>query len=391
MPPARPSLVLKVAVPAPLRQLFDYLPAKGANLPEPGSRCEIPFGNRTLIGVVWRHEHSDVEASRIKPIRRLIDEHPILDEDLLALCEHAAAYYHHPIGDVVATVLPVLLRQGNEATLPGRLEWQITPQGRFAEISALNRAPRQQEALALLQQHPHGLPVDMLAGLDIQRPALLALEKKGWVTLREVAEATPQARSLLAEVPPVAGTEQQAAIKAIQGASGFTPFLLDGITGSGKTEVYLQVMAPLLEAGKQILVLVPEIGLTPQTVRRFEKRFNVPVISLHSGLTDRERLHGWLRARRGEARIILGTRSAIFTPLANPGLIIVDEAHDGSLKQQDGLRYSARDLAVWRARLLNIPVVLGSATPALETLQLARDGREPAHTIAGRLPHPAHP
>jgi primosomal protein N' (replication factor Y) (superfamily II helicase) len=176
-------------------------------------------------------------------------------------------------------------------------------------------------------------------------------------------------------VPPTPGTEQQAAIKAIQQSAGFTPFLLDGITGSGKTEVYLQTMAPLLEAGKQVLVLVPEIGLTPQTVRRFEKRFNVPVISLHSGLTDRERLHGWLRARRGEAGIILGTRSAIFTPLARPGLIIVDEAHDGSLKQQDGLRYSARDLAVWRARLLDVPVVLGSATPALETLQLARAGR----------------
>lgn len=375
MPPSQPVLVVKVAVPAPLRQLFDYLPIKGAALPTVGCRCEVSFGNRVLVGVVWGHEQSEVDASKLKSIRRVIDEQPLLDADLMALCEHAANYYHHPIGDVIATVLPVLLRQGNEALLPGRLEWQLTAQGRFAQPSALTRAPRQQQALELLQQHPAGLPADMLAGLDIQRTALVALEKKGWVTLSEVATTTSAPRSLMAAVPPTASTEQQAAIKAIQGAHSFAPFLLDGITGSGKTEVYLQAMTPLLEQKKQVLVLVPEIGLTPQTVRRFEKRFNVPVISLHSGLTDRERLHGWLRARRGEAGIILGTRSAIFTPLARPGLIIVDEAHDSSLKQQDGLRYSARDLAVWRARLLDIPVVLGSATPALETLQLARSGR----------------
>ena len=375
MPPAQPGLVLKIAVPVPLRQLFDYLPPRGAALPAPGCRCEVPFGNRTLVGVVWGHEQAEVASGKLKAVRRILDDQPLLDEDLLALCDHAASYYHHPIGEVVATILPALLRQGGEALLPGRLEWQLTPQGRFAEVGALARAPRQQQALALLQQHPAGLPADMLAGLDIQRSALTALEKKGWVVLREVAAPAPTPRSLMAEVPPTPGTEQLAAIKAIQGSEGFTPFLLDGITGSGKTEVYLQAMAPLLAADRQVLVLVPEIGLTPQTVRRFEKRFNVPVISLHSGLTDRERLHGWLRARRGEAAIILGTRSAIFTPLARPGLILVDEAHDGSLKQQDGLRYSARDLAVWRARLLDIPVVLGSATPALETLQLARNGR----------------
>ncbi len=375
MPPAHPGLVLKVAVPAPLRQLFDYLPPRGAALPAPGCRCEVPFGNRTLVGVVWGHEQSEVASAKLKAVRRVIDEQPLLDPDLLALCDHAASYYHHPIGDVVATALPVLLRQGSEALLPGRLEWQLTAQGRFAEPAALARAPRQQQALELLQQHPQGLPADMLAGLEIQRSALVTLEKKGWVVLREVEAEALAPRSLMAEVPPTPGTEQQAAIKAIQGAHGFTPFLLDGITGSGKTEVYLQAMEPLLKEGKQILVLVPEIGLTPQTVRRFEKRFNVPVISLHSGLTDRERLHGWLRARRGEAGIVLGTRSAIFTPLLRPGMIIVDEAHDGSLKQQDGLRYSARDLAVWRARLLDVPVILGSATPALETLQLARAGR----------------
>lgn len=184
MPPAHPGLVLKVAVPAPLRQLFDYLPP-WRSLPEPGCRCEVPFGNRTLVGVVWGHEQSEVASGKLKSVRRVIDEQPLLDPDLLALCDHAASYYHHPIGDVVATLLPVLLRQGSEALLPGRLEWQLTAQGRFAEPAALARAPRQQQALELLQQHPQGLPADMLAGLDIQRSALVALEKKaGWCCAR---------------------------------------------------------------------------------------------------------------------------------------------------------------------------------------------------------------
>ena len=160
--------------------------------------------------------------------------------------------------------------------------------------------------------------------------------------------------------------------------------MLWGSTGSGKTEVYLQAMAHQLAAGRQVLVLVPEIGLTPQTIRRFRTRFSVPVTVLHSGLSDRERLKAWCDARDGQARIVLGTRSAIFTPLRSPGLIIVDEAHDNSFKQQDGFRYSARDLAVWRAQLLDIPVVLGTATPALETLQQAESGRYRALRLTHR-------
>ena len=369
---ARP--VLHIAVPVPLPQLFDYLPPAEGSMPAPGCRCEVSFGNRLLIGMVWQHGEC-ADDRRLKRVRRVIDQQPVLDTDLLALCEHNASYHHHPVGEVVSAVLPALLRQGEAATRPGSLLWQLTDAGCFAELDSLNRAPRQKQALTYLKKHSAGLAPELATGLGIPRSALKALQQRGWITLQEVSGSPPAARTLLAEVPPSAGTEQLAAIRAITSCAGFTPFLLDGITGSGKTEVYLQAMQPVLAANRQVLVLVPEIGLTPQTLRRFDKRFNVPVVSLHSGLSDRARLDAWVQARRGEAGIIIGTRSAIFTPLARPGLIVVDEAHDSSLKQQEGLRYSARDLAVWRARLLDVPVVLGSATPALETLQLARSGR----------------
>jgi primosomal protein N' (replication factor Y) (superfamily II helicase) len=374
---------IKVAVPVPLRRLFDYSVPRGMELPAPGCRVEVEFGRRNLIGIVWEQAEQEQPAEqtnqKLKPIRRVLDAAAVMDPDLMQLCQRAADYYHHPIGDVLTTALPTLLRQGQDAHVSGELFWCLTPRGQHAEVDALTRAPRQQQALALLQQHPHGLAVPMLSALSIPRSALLALEKKGWAELREesreLAASESAGKQLLGELPLPPGIEQEAAIRALRDANGFAPYLLDGITGSGKTEVYLQAMEPLLAAGKQILVLVPEIGLTPQTVRRFEKRFNVPVESLHSGMTDRERLHGWVRSRQGEARIILGTRSAIFTPLKSAAMIIVDEAHDSSLKQQEGLRYNARDLAVWRARMLDIPVVLGSATPSLETLYLAEQGR----------------
>ena len=367
--------VLQVAVPAPLRQLFDYLPA-GGPLPEVGCRCEVDFAGRRLIGMVLGHGQGDGKH-RLKPIRKVLDESPVLDADLLELCRRAASYYHHPIGEVIHTALPVLLRQGEPAELTGSMVWCLTARGRFAEPMALKRAPRQQQALELLAEHPKGLSGTMLASLGVSRQPLSALEKKGWLELvSETPAAPPEAGSNpLAEVPLQANAEQDAAIRAIGAARGFAPWLLDGVTGSGKTEVYLQAMTEHLRAGRQVLMLVPEIGLTPQTLRRFRNRFSVPLTLLHSGLTDRERLQAWLDAREGRARIIIGTRSAVFVPLSKPGLIIVDEAHDSSFKQQDGFRYSARDLAVWRAQLLDIPIVLGTATPALETLHQAESGR----------------
>lgn len=368
--------VLKVAVPVPLRQLFDYLP-KGPHLPCIGSRCEVQFGRRRLIGVVWEHGTASVAANTIRPILRSLDEKSVLPPDLLTLCEKAAQYYHHPIGEVLQTALPASLRKGESATYEGELVWRITAAGGHADLDGLNRAPRQKEALLCLQQHNQGLSRPALTSLDISSQALNALAKKGWVELisQPLATATWQNNPVLGEAPLTANAEQQAAIDTLLAAKGFNTHLLDGVTGSGKTEVYLQVMAKHLSAGKQVLMLIPEIGLTPQTIQRFKKRFNVPIHVLHSGLTDKERLYAWQMAADGQAAIIIGTRSAVFTPLAQPGIIIVDEAHDTSFKQQDGFRYSARDLAIWRAQILNIPIVLGTATPTLENLHAAQEGR----------------
>ncbi|AJD46757.1 replication restart DNA helicase PriA [Isoalcanivorax pacificus W11-5] len=380
--------LIRVAVPVPLRQLFDYLPVAGP-LPEPGCRCEIDFGNRRLTGMVWEvvpPGDSDHDPRKLRPLRQVIDDQPVLDSDLRELCQRAAQYYQHPIGEVLQTALPVLLRQNAPAERQGELVWRLTARGRFADPAQLARAPRQQQALVTLAEHPRGLSRPMLTSLGLTSPPLRALEKKGWAELvqEQPAELTDRTANPLAEPHLAATPEQDAAIRAINASQHFAPFLLDGVTGSGKTEVYLQAMAHQLTAGRQVLVLVPEIGLTPQTIRRFRTRFSVPVTVLHSGLSDRERLKAWCDARDGQARIVLGTRSAIFTPLRHPGLIIVDEAHDNSFKQQDGFRYSARDLAVWRAQLLDIPVVLGTATPALETLQQAESGRYRALRLTHR-------
>jgi primosomal protein N' (replication factor Y) len=367
-----PNNTLQIALPVPLPGCFDYA-LHGTVIPPRGSRVKVPFGRRTLIGLV--HGHAPSDYPKLKAVLAVIDEEPVLTDELYQLCERAARYYHHPLGEVLNYALPTLLRQGGDAQASLEKRWQISERGQHVNDDQVSRAPRQRDALRILREHPQGLSSAMLAALDVSASALNSLRDKGWANQIQVDTRPEAPRETLAQAPLAANAEQRGAIQAIQKARGFAPFLLDGITGSGKTEVYLQAMAPLLAAGKQVMVLVPEIGLTPQTVQRFKQRFAVPVVTLHSGLSDRERLDNWLAAREGHARIIIGTRSAIFTPMLNPALIIVDEAHDSSLKQQDGFRYHARDLATWRAQQLEIPVVLGSATPALETLHLARQDR----------------
>ncbi|MEC9304975.1 MAG: primosomal protein N', partial [Pseudomonadota bacterium] len=230
---------------------------------------------------------------------------------------------------------------------------------------------------ALLRQHPHGLPGRAVSAHGFTRDQLLALQKKGFTQPQEITltAAQPTGGSLLASPSLPLNREQATALSVLhEKLDGYHPCLLEGVTGSGKTEIYLQLIEALAAKGKQSLVLVPEIGLTPQTLARFKSRFRVPVVALHSGLTDPERLDVWEAAANGRALVIIGTRSAIFTPLANPGAIIVDEEHDGSYKQHDGLRYHARDLAVARAHYHGIPLLLGSATPSFESLQKALTG-----------------
>ncbi|WP_158972513.1 primosomal protein N' [Paraglaciecola sp. L3A3] len=366
--------ILRIALPIPKRQLFDYLALDV--IPKVGCRVRVSFGPRKLIGVVWEvGEDSTWEVSKLKAIQEVIDDKPIFDATQRKLCSWLAQYYKHPIGDVVQSAMPVALRKG-ESSLPKAIEyWTVSETGKTVELSSLSRAPKQQALLSALQTE------DILkskAKEQFGAAATKALFDKEFITViaKQSTNETNWRQNLIVQDKPVANVEQALAISSIEAKlAEFACFLLDGITGSGKTEVYLQAIEPVLKQGKQVLILVPEIGLTPQTVNRFKYRFGIDVGVLHSGLTNNERLQVWQKSAKGQLGIIIGTRSAIFTPMLAPGLLIVDEEHDASYKQQDGLRYHARDLAVVRAHAEKIPLVLGTATPALETLNNALTGK----------------
>lgn len=371
---------LQLALPSPLRQTFDYiLPAKMDPPPPVGARVRVPFGKQSLLGIVLAvNEQASFDEAKLRPADEAIDSEPVLPDSLFRLLRWAADYYQHPVGEVFDTALPVLLRQGEPLAAPGETRWQATRLGQLYPLDGtIKRAPKQAAALATLREHPQGMIPPLLSGLGIDRPTLLALEKKGLAEcVTQPPPASEQASASLREPPLSLSNEQQTAVSAVIDHLGhFQPFLLFGTTGSGKTEVYLQAIAATLARGEQALVLVPEIGLTPQTVARFRARFQTEIAVLHSGRNERERMDAWRAARSGRAGIVIGTRSAVFTPLARPGLLIVDEEHDLSFKQHEGFRYHARDLAVRRAQLEGVPIVLGSATPALESLANATSGR----------------
>ncbi|MDX1497481.1 MAG: primosomal protein N', partial [Salinisphaeraceae bacterium] len=364
------SRVIRVAVAAPLPKLFDYLCTSDVL---PGVRVRVSFGRRRTVAVVVAVDvESEHPVNQLKAVEAVLDDAPILPDQLMQLCAWVASYYHHPPGEVYATALPAALRRGDVARLTPPDSWQLTDEGRQLDLNALKRAPRQQQLLARLQKSDGPLEASQLAEeLGAIRPALKNLYDKGWV---ERARKSGNCKE--ASPSPELNDDQHAAVEAVAAGLGrFHPCLLDGVTGSGKTEVYLEIIRRVLSGDQQALVLVPEIALTPQLVGRFEKHLGAEVAVLHSGLTDLERMQAWLLAARGDISVVIGTRSAVFTPLARPGVIIVDEEHDGSFKQQDGLRYSARDVAVRRAQLQKIPVILGSATPALESLNNALQGR----------------
>ncbi len=367
--------ILRIAVPVPLYRCFDYLPPEGvdpAALP-PGIRLRLPFGGGERIGVlVERVSSSALDAGSLKPALAVLDEQPLLAGPDLKLLLWASAYYRHPPGEVIAAALPVRLRRGQPQLKPEEDGWRLTARGVAARPL---RAPRQLQVIQALRGHPHGMTQQALYALCGRcRPILRTLEEKGWVepcTLKlQQAVPTPEVAG-----PTLNPAQQEAIATVSRHLQGFGAFLLNGVTGSGKTEVYLALIEAVLAAGRQALVLVPEIALTPQLMQRFHARIGAPVVLLHSGLSERERERGWLAAGRGEAAVVLGTRSAIFTPLPRLGLILLDEEHDLSFKQQEGFRYSARDLATVRARQHGCPVVLGSATPSLESLHNVATGR----------------
>lgn len=364
---------VSVALPVPLYRCFDYT---ASERPQVGARVLVPFGRRQMVGVciaVERYQQRADETFALKPIVEILDDASLWPKPLWAILEWAADYYQHPTGDVLQQAMPVLLRQGAAASYQTTTRYMPTVSGQQLALDELKRAPKQQQLLAALQQRP--LLLRDLVAAEYSLSALKALQDKGLVDGIEHEPAAKDWRFQIGAEPLRLNAEQAIALAAIAAAPKPQTYLLDGVTGSGKTEVYLQAMAQVLRQGKQVLVLVPEIGLTPQTLRRFQKRFAVPIVMLHSALTDRERLDAWLDARNGSAAIIIGTRSAIFTPCEQLGMIIVDEEHDSSLKQHEGFRYHARDLAVVRGQHEHVPVILGSATPSFETLSNAQRQR----------------
>ncbi|QIZ77962.1 primosomal protein N' [Ferrimonas lipolytica] len=371
-------MFIQVALPVPLPRLFSYLPIENAPLPPIGARVLVPFGQGKQVGVVVKlSEECDVPANKLKPLISVLDEQSLLSKPLWKLANTAARYYFTPLGMVLPQLLPVKLRKGESAAPTPQKYWQLTDQGKQTDPNSLKRAAQQARVVAQLQRTPLLADSDVNL-LELSRPALKALTEK------ELISAIDKQPQLGTDWPtqwqsddhiPTLNKEQAVAVSAINNSEGFNCFLLDGVTGSGKTEVYLTIMDKLLRQGQSILVLVPEIGLTPQTISRFRQRFPLPMEVLHSGVNDNQRLASWQHARAGGAAIVLGTRSALFTDMPKLGMIIIDEEHDSSFKQQEGFRYHGRDLAVMRAQLQSIPIILGSATPALETLANVKRGR----------------
>ena len=366
--------IIHVAVAKPLRQLYDYSLPDHMAAPEPGARVRVPFGRQTLVGMCMKvspcEESEATKPRKLKALLEVLDKHAILTPELLSLTQWASDYYHFPIGEVVFAALPSLARQGDSLIPSSDPIWTLTPD---VDAAPAANATRLRAVLEILQK-TGAQAESVLRGLGVQPQTLRNLEAKDWI--EKSATVSPKNPvPAITESPLTLTPEQEHVFAAIQ-PSAFNCYLLNGVTGSGKTEVYLRVIARVLKSSpqKQVLVLVPEIALTPQTLARFQARFQ-GVDIMHSGLGNRTRTNAWLKCKSGETRILIGTRSAVFTAFKNLALIVVDEEHDGSFKQQEGFRYSARDLAVKRARDLDIPLILGSATPSLESLHNVQQNR----------------
>lgn len=432
------GMLIQVALPVPLFRVFDYLIDNSSPVPAIGTRVQVPFGRQNRIGVVVAHiSQSTLTTNQLKTVTQVLDNKPVITTELMQLAHWLSHYYMFPLGEVLNSILPTLLRQGKPDNVM-QVHWRITTLAKNYNFP--KQAYKQKQQLDIIKLHGrHGASEGVLLLEGVQRPFLLKLQQKGVIeTFNDTPNQPNHAPILLTELPHQLNSEQQVAVNAIYHSLGLLPpkpnftvatalkpitkqpplsphylfksqpkhptyktaadifqlhqqalkrtttlpvtphfqaFLLDGITGSGKTEVYLQAMQPVLQSGKQVLILVPEIGLTPQTHSRFASRFNTRVLMLHSGLNNTSRLQAWQAANTGQAHIIIGTRSAVLCPFFSLGLIIVDEEHDVSYKQQDGLRYHARDVALYRGQQTGCPVILGSATPSLESLHRVTQGK----------------
>lgn len=370
--------IVRVALAVPLPRFFDYLYLPDLT-PIVGGRVLVPFGSQKRVGIVVDlPASSDVAKEKLKPIIDVLDAESLFNSTTWDWLDWSANYYRAALGDVLFQALPVKLRNGESAVKNDRTFWRITDLGKQAlELGELKRAKKQIEALNLLltqdlekgNNEISSAIWSALKGKDYVEEIIVPTEQKSWQqALGDNSLVNLDNRLTL-------NKQQALAFSQLLFQEGFNVWLLEGVTGSGKTEIYLQYIEEVLKKGKQVLVLVPEIGLTPQTVRRFQARFNVEIDVLHSNLNDTQRLNVWERARTGQSAIVIGTRSALFTQFSDLGLIILDEEHDGSFKQQDGWRYHARDLGIVLAQKLNIPILLGSATPSLESVNNVQNGK----------------
>ena len=370
--------IVRVALAVPLPRLFDYLVPDDVSL-QIGMRVLVPFGTQKRVAIVANFPtKSDVPEDKLKAILQPLDLAPLFTPIYWDWLHWAANYYQAGLGDVLFQALPVKLRNGESAVKNDRTFWRITDAGKNAlEQGLLKRSKKQVEALQCLSE------IDLEKGNNEFSSAIWStLKAKGFIEEITI-QTTPLSWQQSLGNNPIVNAENRLTLNKQQSLafsqllfhSGFNVWLLDGVTGSGKTEIYLQYIEEILKSGKQVLVLVPEIGLTPQTVHRFKARFNVEIDVLHSNLTDTQRLYVWDRARSGQSAIVIGTRSALFTQFSNLGAIILDEEHDASYKQQDSWRYHARDLAIVLAQKLNIAVLMGSATPSLESINNVQNGK----------------
>jgi primosomal protein N' (replication factor Y) len=385
---------VRVALDVPVDTLFDYR-AGGADAIGIGSLVLVPFGRRIVVGVVLETTAaSSVPTTRLRSVLSLLPDVPPVPADVLSLLRFCSHYYHHPIGEVVLNALPTRLRRRGARKQIAHARYRLTSAGRSLGAENLPaRAGIQRALYEILAPAADGVDADRLHRQIAGAPAALrAMMRRGWIELLSANASIPTnvaARTLPG--PRLTAAQQHAVDEILQSSGRFAAWLLHGVTGSGKTEVYLQLIGATLAQGKQALLLVPEINLTPQLETRIQSRFpDTPIVRLNSALSESERLRNWLAAGSGAAGIVLGTRLAVFTPLPRLGLIVVDEEHDASFKQADGLRYSARDIALLRAKNMGVPVVLGSATPSLETYHQALQGRYRMLTLTQR-PHAAAP
>lgn len=388
------KIILSVAIPIPINRLFDYLPPENAILEhlQPGTRLKVPFGGGTKIAILLAvKSDSTIETNQLKQAKSILDTPTLLSSQDLKLLSWAQTYYHHPIGHVFLSAFPIALRKGKSSLLKKTPYFLLTERGKTTDEQTLKNAPKQRALLNYFKKINQALnSQEITHAFKLWRAPLKALVAKKYIT--ETSQPNTQKETQIFQPVLIANREQQFAIDSvIKQLKQFIVHLLEGVTGSGKTEVYLQIIQKVLENKQQVLVLLPEITLTPQLESRFKQRFAVKIETYHSQQTETQRLSAWMKMQQGHSHILLGTRSALFTPCPQLGLIILDEEHDTSFKQQEGFRFSARDVAIMRAKMLNIPIILGSATPSFESLYNVQKKRFQLLKLPHRAGHATPP